>query len=76
MEYFGGFVTYCDPQCPENIRRAILAALEQPKTTALSEYVRTNFTWERAAEQLRAVYFDTLHSRRGAKANQSKNWSP
>ena len=76
VEYFGGFVTYCDPQCPENIRRAILAALEQPKTTALSEYVRTNFTWERAAEQLRAVYFDTLHSRRGAKAINPRTGHP
>ena len=67
-EYFGAFAFYCDPHHTENIRDTVFAALKSPRTKALSEHVRKHFTWQRAAEQLDAIYRDTMIQHRAQKS--------
>jgi glycosyltransferase involved in cell wall biosynthesis len=59
-EYFGSDAFYLDPGSAESIRGAVLAALGSPRTPALRERVRRDFTWERAGEQTLAAYRDVL----------------
>lgn len=55
-EYFGDLAYYCEPDSPESIAEAIALALKNPVNKALQEKVRTEYTWEKAAEQTLAAY--------------------
>ncbi len=59
-EYFGDAVQYSDPSDPKSIRDAILRALELHNsgsdTSDLQHTIRTNYTWERAAEETLKAY--------------------
>ncbi len=55
-EYFGDFAVYLDPNRPESIRDAVIAARGRPKDPDLPGFIRERYTWTRAAEQLLAVY--------------------
>lgn len=49
-EYFGSLAHYIRPTDPEGIRRAVLAAIEQGRSSILAEHVRHYLTWETAAQ--------------------------
>jgi glycosyltransferase involved in cell wall biosynthesis len=48
-EYFGEYVNYRDPEDEESFLPAINASLEESKSTNLQSYVKSNFSWNRAA---------------------------
>ncbi len=50
-EYFGDEAWYCDPRSFASIREAVLAAYAAPRAAALRARVRTEYTWERAAQK-------------------------
>ncbi len=55
-EYFGPEAAYVKPNDLRGIRRAILAALARPRNADLAELVRTNFSWNAAAQATRDAY--------------------
>jgi glycosyltransferase involved in cell wall biosynthesis len=61
-EYFGDYVWYCDPGDVSSIRRAILEAWASPPRSELSEHIRKNYTWERAAQVTRKAYREVLEA--------------
>jgi glycosyltransferase involved in cell wall biosynthesis len=60
-EYFGTFATYCDPENVESIRLAIQIAMAKPRSATLPNFIRENYTWTRAAEQIISVYRSILN---------------
>ncbi len=59
-EYFGDLAYYCEPGSPDSIAKAIELALANPVNEALQKKVRTEYTWEKAAEQTLAAYKKVL----------------
>lgn len=56
-EYFGERVEYCDFSSTTSIRDAVTRAWQYPwPNQDLSEHIRANYTWERAAEATLAAY--------------------
>ena len=55
-EYFGPHAAYVKPHDLRGIRREVLAALARGRSTKLAELVRTNFSWNAAAEVTRQAY--------------------
>jgi polysaccharide pyruvyl transferase WcaK-like protein len=55
-EYLGEHAWYCDPRSLDSIREAVLAAFHAPRSDALRERIRSNYTWEQAARQTREGY--------------------
>ncbi len=55
-EYLGEHAWYCDPRDVDSIREAVLAAHAAPRSDALRERIRQNYTWERAAQRTREGY--------------------
>ena len=62
-EYFGNSAHYVDPADPSSLRRAIHAALAQAPDQALSQRVRTQFTFAAAAKATLHVYEEVLAER-------------
>jgi glycosyltransferase involved in cell wall biosynthesis len=60
-EYFGNYAVYCDPENIESIRSTVMAAFAKMQPTSLPHYIRENYTWRRAAEQLIRVYQNILY---------------
>ncbi|MHB8903080.1 MAG: glycosyltransferase [Thermoguttaceae bacterium] len=48
-EYFGRDASYVVPEDLPGIRRAVLGALEQPRSEFIANRIRENFTWKAAA---------------------------
>lgn len=59
-EYFKDYAYYCNPQDPESIRRAVLEAFESPFNSEFRRYIRTNYTWDRAAQITLNAYQSVL----------------
>jgi glycosyltransferase involved in cell wall biosynthesis len=59
-DYFGDDAEYCDPASPISIRDAILRASEQGPSDALDGRIKTEFTWQRAAEATYGAYREVL----------------
>jgi len=59
-EYFKDMAWYCDPSETKSIRDAVLAAWEAPKAERLRQFVRGNYTWQRAAQQTLEGYEQAL----------------
>lgn len=55
-EYLGARAWYCDPDSTDSIRQAVQEALSKPAPSDLSNFVLSQFTWQRTAERLRDVY--------------------
>ena len=55
-DYFGGHAEYCDPSDPHSIREAVLRAYETPPSRELADTIRSEYTWERAAEATFVAY--------------------
>ena len=56
-DYLGDRADYCDPDDPQDIRRACEAALARPRPSEdLAAYVRSRFSWDRSADRLLEVY--------------------
>lgn len=49
-DYFGDQAHYCDPESVASIRAAVVAALAAPPAPALQQRIRTDYTWNKAAE--------------------------
>ncbi|HET7009528.1 MAG TPA: glycosyltransferase, partial [Anaerolineales bacterium] len=62
-DYFGDEAWYCHPSDPASIRTAVEVALAAPRTPALEQRVKKEFTWERTAEAMLASYRKVLHAR-------------
>lgn len=62
-EYFGDFAHFCDPGDIRSIRSALEAALVAPRSHALSNRIRANFTWEMAGERTLQAYRKVLACR-------------
>jgi polysaccharide pyruvyl transferase CsaB len=70
-EYFGEQAWYCNPKDLGSIREAVLAAYRAPRSTALQERVRQNYTWRIAARRTLEGYELALSRRpRGAEARR------
>jgi glycosyltransferase involved in cell wall biosynthesis len=66
-DYLGEDISYCDPGDPVSVRRAVLEALERPRTNSLRGRVES-FTWQREADRVAQVYEQAvLASRTEAK---------
>ena len=61
-EYFRDEASYCEPDRPETIRRAVEAALAAKPGAGLAERVAREYTWEAAAERTLAGYRLALES--------------
>lgn len=73
QEYFADHATYLNPDEPESIRDAVLAALACPVSSdTLRTYVKKNFTWSRAAEQLADVYQQVIQEHCSKPQNHSE----
>lgn len=59
-DYFGDEAEYCDPANVESIRQAVDRALEHGPKESLSERIRSEFTWQRAAECTLSGYEQVL----------------
>jgi glycosyltransferase involved in cell wall biosynthesis len=59
-DYFGEDAEYCDPASPSSIRDAILRAYAREPSTALDHRIRTEYTWERAADATYRAYCQIL----------------
>jgi glycosyltransferase involved in cell wall biosynthesis len=60
-EYFGSMAQYCDPSSIESIVTAIEFTLDNPKKpNDISDYVLSNFTWDKAALQTHKAYLSIL----------------
>ncbi|MHC4179244.1 MAG: glycosyltransferase [Planctomycetota bacterium] len=55
-EYFGPLAAYVRPGDLPGIRRAVLAALARGRSPVLAELVRSNFSWNAAAQATREAY--------------------
>ena len=55
-EYFGDHACYMHPENVLEIKTVVLDAIRRPAKENLSSFVRTNYTWHRAATQLLDVY--------------------
>jgi glycosyltransferase involved in cell wall biosynthesis len=55
-EYFGQWADYVEPNDLRGIRRAVLAAVERPRSPELAELVRSHYTWKAAANATREAY--------------------
>ena len=62
-DYLGGFGFYCEPDDPENIRRAVLRAMETPVDPAQKRHVR-QFTWKHSAETILEIYRNAIEDHR------------
>ena len=49
-DYFGDEAFYCDPESVESIRAAVVAARAAPAKPLLQQRIRTQYTWNKAAE--------------------------
>lgn len=49
-DYFGDEAFYCEPDSIESIRNAVVNALSAAPNNALQEKIRTEYTWQKAAE--------------------------
>ena len=54
--YLHDFAEYCEPDDPESIRKSILKAYRKPKNSQFSNYIKENYTWEKAAQQTLDAY--------------------
>jgi glycosyltransferase involved in cell wall biosynthesis len=54
-DYFGDLAVYCDPARPASIVDAVEAAAGRPQP-GLAELVRSQYTWDRAAERTERAY--------------------
>lgn len=50
-DYFGNQAIYCEPDSVESIRAAILQAVARPRSNALRERIRSEYTWQKAAQK-------------------------
>ena len=69
-EYFGPLAHYVDPLDTENIRLAILRAMESSDSTSLQNHVLNNFTWGRTAGELIAAYESVLGRNSGREPRE------
>ncbi len=59
-EYFVDDAEYCDPADPLSIRAAILRSRERGPSPELMRRIRTEYTWERAADATYRAYSDVI----------------
>lgn len=59
-EIFGNHAFYCDPNDVESIASAIDQAMAAKEIH--SEWVKENFSWERAARDISDIYYQLIHS--------------
>ena len=59
-DYFGDDAEYCDPGSPASIREALIRARSKGPSAALEHRIRSEFTWERAAEATFSAYARVL----------------
>jgi len=59
-EYFQDWVDYCRPEDPQSILDAVVSAYISPPRSELVDLIRTNCTWEKAAEVTYGAYCDVL----------------
>jgi len=55
-EYFGEHALYVNPLSEESIREGVLGLKGGERDGALAQHIRSEFSWDRAAEQLCAAY--------------------
>jgi glycosyltransferase involved in cell wall biosynthesis len=55
-DYFGTYGYYVDPESTSDIRKAVEAAWQEPRSSALQRHVNENLSWERSAEALESAY--------------------
>lgn len=63
-DYFGDEVYYCDPESIESIKCAIQKALVSPINSKLQGRIRSNYTWQKAAEMTLKGYELVLQNSR------------
>lgn len=49
-DYFGAHAHYCDPESVDSIRNALVNALAAPTDKVLQAKIRSEYTWQKAAE--------------------------
>ena len=61
-EYLGDLAGYCVPDNLSSIRQAVTSALDSQVPVALRETILLQYTWEKAATRLHAIYEDICHA--------------
>jgi glycosyltransferase involved in cell wall biosynthesis len=56
QEYFGDHAFYCDPADPGTILAAVERAMQAQPDGALQRKIRSDYTWQQAAERTAAAY--------------------
>jgi len=67
-DYFGDDVEYCAPGDPSSIRDALVSASKRGPSASLKRRIRTQYTWERAAEVTYDAYRDVVTRAKDSRA--------
>ena len=59
-DYFGDHAWYCEPESESSIRSAVDAAFDAPYDASFRQYILTNYTWKRAAQETLTAYQSIL----------------
>jgi glycosyltransferase involved in cell wall biosynthesis len=59
-DYFGDQAIYCEPDSVDSIRAAIIRAMGMPRSSGLQQRIRSEYTWQKAAEATRDGYEQAL----------------
>jgi glycosyltransferase involved in cell wall biosynthesis len=59
-DYFGDEAIYCEPDSVDSIRAAVAQAIVTPRSSGLQERIRSQYTWQRAAQMTREGYEQAL----------------
>ncbi len=59
-DYLDDFAVYCDPGKLDSVTKAITKAMQNKPSPLLKQHILENFTWDKTAEQTRAVYRTVL----------------
>lgn len=68
-DYLGNHAYYCEPNNPESIRKAVLAAMISPPDPLLREIVE-EYTWKKEAERVYRIYERVLLDYKTSKGRQ------
>lgn len=55
-DYFGDEAIYCEPDSVDSIRAAVEQGIARPRSTGLQGRIRTEYTWQKAAQTTREGY--------------------
>ncbi len=73
-EYLKDFAWYCKPDNLSSIKMAIAGAYSAPRKRDFSDFIESNYTWDKAAMQTKAAYESVLNGPPASLLPSSKSF--